>query len=291
MATTKYEVAIVKIGINAWVWVSPFSSERDLGLIGKVRTLGGQTFEFAIEDDSVIDSPAVRRTLEDEGLGCSIVGTFGPAFDLSSEDPAVRRLGIDHARRCLDTSAMVGASLFTGATVGAGGTDLLSEPTRQARLGYAADGLREVGEHAAEVGLPFAIEVLNRYENNLLNTALQARQLIDLVDHPSVGIHLDSFHMSLEESNLGDAIRIAGDRLIHFHGSESHRGTPGGGLVPWDDVSAALSEINYDRYIVIESFNPSGRRAPRVRIWRPLAESQDALAKEGLAFLRASLLG
>ena len=110
----------MKIGIKSWVWVAPFSSDKHLGLISKVGSLGAQTFEFAIEDESVMDAAAVRRTLEDEGLGCSIVGTFGPAYDLSSDDPAVRRLGIDHARRCLDTSATVGASLFTAAAVGAG---------------------------------------------------------------------------------------------------------------------------------------------------------------------------
>ena len=107
--------------------------------------------------------------------------------------------------------------------------------------------------------------------------------------HPSVGFHLDTFHMSMEEDSLGDAIRLAGTHLFHLHASESQRGAPGSGHVPWHEVAEALRQIDYKGFATIESFNPRGRLAPMARAWHPYAKSQDDLAREGLAFLRKTL--
>ena len=145
-------------------------------------------------------------------------------------------------------------------------------------------------EHAAKVGVRLGVEVLNRYENNLINTAKQARRLIELVQSPFVGIHLDTFHMNIEEEDMAGAINLAGDKLFHLHGSDSHRGIPGEGHVPWGQVASALRKIRYNGYVVIESFDPEGRLAPLARLWRPLSDSQDTLARQGLAFLRENLL-
>jgi D-psicose/D-tagatose/L-ribulose 3-epimerase len=101
---------------------------------------------------------------------------------------------------------------------------------------------------------------------------------------------LDTFHMNIEERSLGAAIRAAGPRLRHFHACENDRGTPGTGHVPWDDVAAALRAIGYNGAVVIESFTAQVRSIARAAaIWRPLAPSQDALARDGLAFLRRLL--
>jgi D-psicose/D-tagatose/L-ribulose 3-epimerase len=104
-----------------------------------------------------------------------------------------------------------------------------------------------------------------------------------------VGLLLDSYHMNIEEKSLGDAIRLAGDRLFHFHSCENDRGTPGTGHVPWSDAFAAMAEINYGGQIVIESFTPAVREIARaVSLWRPLDASGDELAAGGLAFLRSA---
>jgi D-psicose/D-tagatose/L-ribulose 3-epimerase len=171
-----------------------------------------------------------------------------------------------------------------------GGEKALSASQWKVRIQRAAEGLDLLGEHAAKVGVRLGVEVLNRYENNLINTAKQARQLIELVQSTSVGIHLDSFHMNIEEEDIAGAIHLAGDKLFHLHGSDSHRGIPGEGHVPWGQVASALKKIQYNGYVVIESFNPEGRLAPLARLWRPLSDSQDALARQGLAFLRENLL-
>lgn len=104
--------------------------------------------------------------------------------------------------------------------------------------------------------------MLNRYEASILNTSAQACELMTITAHPSVGFHLDTFHMSMEEDSLGDAPRLAGKHLFHLHASESQRGTPGSGNVAWDEVAQALRDIDCKGFATIESFNPQGRLAP-----------------------------
>jgi D-psicose/D-tagatose/L-ribulose 3-epimerase len=279
----------MKIGLNLWVWESPFRTDRHLGLLQKARALRAEAVEFALEEGSVVEGSILRRALAEQALGCSMIGMFGTARDLSSPDASVRQKGMDYARKSLELCAEVGAAVFSGACVGAGGSELVSDTERLTRYKLASERLHEIGEFAAKVGVPFCVEILNRYEDSILNTSAQACELMDMTGHSSVGIHLDTFHMNMEESSLGAALRFAGNRLFHLHASESHRGKPGNGAVPWRTVAEALHQIDYKGFAIIESFNPRGRLAPMARAWRPYEESQDIIAKEGLAFLWKTL--
>jgi D-psicose/D-tagatose/L-ribulose 3-epimerase len=279
----------MKPGLNLWIWESPFRTDRHLGLLAKVKALRGEVVEFALEEGGLVEAPVLRRTLAEQGLSCSIIGLFGTDRDLSSPDEGQRQRGVEYARKGLELSAEVGAAVFSGACVGVGGTELLPDSERRTRYHHAAESLHQIGEYAAQVGVRFCVEILNRYEDNILNTAAQACELMDMTDHPAVGIHLDTFHMNIEEGSMGQALRLAGDRLFHLHASDTHRGTPGRGHLPWGEVAEALQQINYGGFAVIESFNPTGRLAPRARSWRAYAESQDILAAEGLAFLWETL--
>jgi D-psicose/D-tagatose/L-ribulose 3-epimerase len=161
---------------------------------------------------------------------------------------------------------------------------------RRSEFERAAAGLRKAAEIAANHGVTLAIEPLNRFETDMVNTAVQARAMVDAVDHPSVGIHLDTFHMNIEEENVYDAILLAGKDLKHVHASESHRGTPGKGLAAWDDLAGGIKAVGYTGPVVIETFTPEVKEIARAAaIWRPLAQSQDLLASEGLEFLRRLL--
>jgi D-psicose/D-tagatose/L-ribulose 3-epimerase len=143
---------------------------------------------------------------------------------------------------------------------------------------------------AAKHDVILCLEPLNRFETSFMNLAEQAIEVVDRVDHPACKIMLDTFHMNIEESSLGEAIRAVGPRLQHVHACENNRGAPGSGNVTWEAVASALEEIGYDGPVVIESFTPAVKSIARaVCIWRPLAESQDALAVDGLGFLRRLL--
>ena len=111
--------------------------------------------------------------------------------------------------------------------------------------------------------------------------------IIDRIDHPACKILLDTFHMNIEEKSLGNAIYLCGHRLGHFHACENDRGAPGSGSIRWDEVARALTDTNYQGSVVIESFtNQVKSIAKAAAIWRSFEESQDALATNGLAFLK-----
>ena len=140
---------------------------------------------------------------------------------------------------------------------------------------------------AADHGVTIALETLNRFETDLINTCEQCLRLVSDIGLNSVGIHLDTFHMNIEEKSIYAAIKLAGAKLAHVHACENDRGAPGSGHVDWPGLAKGLREINYTGAAVIESFTPTCQAiAAATCIWRPLAVSQDALAADGLKFLR-----
>jgi D-psicose/D-tagatose/L-ribulose 3-epimerase len=153
--------------------------------------------------------------------------------------------------------------------------------------------LSTLAKYAGDKGVVLGIEPLNRFETSFINIADQVIEVIDRVNHPSCKVMLDSFHMNIEEKSLGTAIRKVGlSRLAHFHACENDRGAPGSGNVTWHEVAQALKDIGYNGPVVIESFTDKVKSIARAAaIWRPFEASQDALAQNGLAFLKPLLAG
>ncbi len=140
---------------------------------------------------------------------------------------------------------------------------------------------------AGPQGLSIAIEPLNRFETDLVNTAADVLRMVQDINHSSAKIILDSFHMTIEERDLKAAFHTVKDHLIHVQVSENYRGFPGTGLTPWNDLRDGIQEIGYEGVVSIESFTPELKElAGAVCFWKPMAESQDAFATEGLAFLK-----
>jgi D-psicose/D-tagatose/L-ribulose 3-epimerase len=281
----------MKIGVNTFVWTSPFTT-GDFGLIPKIKSMGFDIIEIAVEDASLIDVPLLRKAVEDEGLSITICGAFGPTRDVSSDDPAIRQNGAAYIAECLRLTEAVGSSLFAGPLYSAVGKTRMVSPDQKAReRAWCVENLRELGKIAGDAGVTIGIEPLNRFETDMINLVEQAIALIHEVGQPAYKVHIDTFHANIEEKSIPDAIRMAGDLLGHFHACENDRGTPGTGHIDWIGVRDALREIGYAGPVVIESFTPGiVEIAKAAAIWRPLAPSQDELAREGGRFLR-ELLG
>ena len=147
--------------------------------------------------------------------------------------------------------------------------------------------LKELATYAADRGVVLCVEPLNRFETSFLNLASQAIEIVDRVDSPGCGMLLDTFHMNIEERSIGDAIRAAGKRLKHLHACENDRGAPGSGHIDFTEVADACRAAGYTGPAVIESFTSAVKSIARAAaIWRPLAETQDGLAQDGLKHLR-----
>jgi len=278
----------MKIGINTWVWTSPFST-KDFDLIPKAKEMGFDVFEVALEDVSIIDANLLRKRLQDSGLAVTVCGAFGPTRDISSEDPAVRKNGVDYIRESIRFSDEVGARVFAGPIYSAvGKTRLVPDEQKKREWAWCVENLREVGKAATDAGVTIGIEPLNRFETDMINLVEQALKLVRDVGSPAYKIHLDTFHSNIEEKSIPDAVRkIDKGMLCHFHACENDRGIPGTGHQDWKGIRAALREIEYDGAAVIESFTPGTVEiAKAASIWRPLAPSQDELARQGARFLR-----
>jgi D-psicose/D-tagatose/L-ribulose 3-epimerase len=161
---------------------------------------------------------------------------------------------------------------------------------RAAYTDLLVEQLTALSRHAQDHGVVLGVEPLNRFETSVLNLTADAIAVVDRVAHPACGLLLDTFHMNIEEQSIGNAIRAAGPRLRHLHACENDRGAPGSGHVPWAEVAQALRDIDYDQGVVIESFTSQVKTIARAAaIWRSLAPSQDALARNGLTYLRTLL--
>ena len=281
----------MQFGVNTWVWVSPLDDEGLARLAPQVAALGFDWIELPIETPGDFDYARAAEVIRACGLRASIAAVIGPDRDLIHPDPATRANGAAYVRHCIDAAATIGAHHVIGPLYSAVGRVWQASPEERERdLTLLTDQLRELAVYAATRDVVLCVEPLNRFETSFLNLATQGVELIDRVGHPACQLMLDTFHMNIEERSLGAAIRAAGPRLRHFHACENDRGTPGTGHVPWDDVAAALRAIGYDGPVVIESFTAQVRSIARAAaIWRPLAPSQDALAHDGLAFLRRLL--
>jgi D-psicose/D-tagatose/L-ribulose 3-epimerase len=199
----------------------------------------------------------------------------------------VREATLDYIKMALDFAAEVGAPMFCGPLYAeVGKRRQLPEAERRAEWELAVEGVREACEAAAARNLRIAIEPLNRFETDLVHTAADAVRMARDVDHPAAGVMLDSFHMTIEEDNLEQAVLVAGSHLLHVQVSENQRGIPGTGLTDWAALARGLRTVGYGGMVVIESFTPDNRDlAGAVCIWRRRAPDQDTFAREGLRFL------
>jgi D-psicose/D-tagatose/L-ribulose 3-epimerase len=168
-----------------------------------------------------------------------------------------------------------------------GNTRLLTPSERKRQWDLAVESVSQVADYAAARGVRLAVEPLNRFETDLINTVDQGLRLLSDIGRGNVGFLLDTFHMNIEEKNIPDAIRRAGKHIFEFHSCSNDRGTPREDHLPWSKIAAALRGVKYEGPIVIEAFTPQIQEiAKAVSLWRPLAPSQDGLAQDGLRHLR-----
>ena len=238
-----------------------------------------------------MDHKRGAEIIKEYDLGVSACAAMGPDRDLIHSDKAIRDNGVAYLKGAIRANHDLGGTNLVGPLYSAVGRTWQSTPEERERdTDLLVENLSELAKYAADFDVMLCVEPLNRFETSFINLAEQAIPIIDRVDHPNCQMMLDTFHMNIEEKSLGDAIRAVGPRLHHMHACENDRGAPGTGNIPWDEVAKALNDIHYDGPVVIESFTAKVKSIARAAaIWRALAPSQDALAEDGLKFLRQLL--
>jgi D-psicose/D-tagatose/L-ribulose 3-epimerase len=224
--------------------------------------------------------------LEDAALPavCSL-GLPEPVW--ASRNPAG---AIDFLTLAIKTASGLGAEALTGVTYGGIGERSGLPPT-QTELDNVARALEAASRVAADHGMAFGIEPVNRYETHLINTAAQGVAMIERIGAGNMFLHLDTYHMNIEERGAGNGILAGRDHLKYIHLSESDRGTPGTGTCDWDEIFATLAAIGFDGGLAMESFiNMPPEIAHGLSVWRPVAESAEAVMGQGLPFLHGKAL-
>lgn len=280
----------MRFGINTFLFAAPFTN-ASTRLFRRFKRWGFDSVEIAIERLAEIDPAYVKSKLDEHGLVCgSATPCMGPDKDLRGT-PRQQRAGIALIKKVISHMQGLGCSKLIGvvySTVGRADAVPRAEYRRQWKT--VVRNLKEVCGYATDQGCSICLEPLNRFETDFINTCEQGLAMIHDVDSPALKLHLDTFHMNIEEKDSAMAIRRAGHHLGHFHACGCDRGTPGNDHIDWKSIVTALRAVNYQGDVVIESFTSDVKAIARAAsIWRKMEPTRDEIAYKGLKFLKRVL--
>jgi len=280
----------MRLGINTFLFTSPFTTESTK-LFPKFKKWGFETVEIPIEDPSHIDPAKVKAAADKNGLAIgSVCACMGPGRDFrgTAED---QKTAMTYCKAIIDQAAAMGCPSVIGPVYSVVGKADAVEPAQQkTEWALVVKNLKELCKHAESKGVQICVEPLNRFETDFLNTVEQALKLVKDVGSKALKIHLDTFHMNIEQKNQGDSIRKAGKLLAHFHACGSDRGTPGNDHIDWKPIVKALKDVKYNADVVIESFTTDVKVIARAAaIWRRMEPTTEEIATKGIKFLKTVL--
>jgi D-psicose/D-tagatose/L-ribulose 3-epimerase len=278
------------LGVHALVWVGDTSPASVSHAIEKTVATGYDLLEISLHDSLNLDVLAARAELEAAGLG--VACSRGLAFDadVSSEDPQVVARGVKLLEDSLQVTHQLGGTHFTGALYSALGK--YGHPLSQLGRRNVVSVLRDLAKEAQGLRMTLGLEICNRYETNVINTAHDALRLADDIGEDNVTIHLDTYHMNIEEDDLVRPVYEVGERLGYVHVGENHRGYLGSGHLDFTGFFHALNDVGYAGPITFESFSSAvvaRGLSNDLAIWRNLWDDGEDLAAHARTFLANGL--
>lgn len=279
------------IGVHALVWVGDTTPESVAFAVDQTREAGYDLLELSLHDAANLDVAAAREQLSAAGL--QVACSRGLAFtaDVSSEDPAVVAKGEQLLHESLEITRGLGGAHLTGALYSALGK--YPAPLSPAGRRNVVTVLRGLAKEAAGSGMTLGLEICNRYETNVINTAHDALRLADDIGEDNVTIHLDTYHMNIEEDDLVRPVYEVGERLGYVHIGENHRGYLGSGHLDLQGFFHALADVRYTGPITFESFSSavvSATLSSDLAVWRNLWDDGADLARHARAHIDSLLV-
>lgn len=288
-----------KVGVHYAYWNHDWKADF-VQVLKKAHSLGYEAVDFDTVD-LMAATPEyrkeVRHVAEELGLTLAFAPATGDDVDIACKDKAIRDYGVDYFRRCIDFTAEMGSKILCGIIYSAWGakvTGPMNYEDKQAALERSKECVAKILPEAEKCGVYYGLEVVNRFEQYLLNTTAEGIAYVDDFKSPNLKLLLDTFHMNIEEDDIPAAIRAAGDRVIHFHVGEANRRVPGQGAdgrMPWNGIFRALNDINYQGVITMEPFvRMGGEVGKAVSLWRDLVTADgstlDQDARDSIAFVK-----
>ncbi len=272
---------MTKYSMNLLLW----GTEIDDSLfptLDLIQSIGFEGIEIPIFNTNPDHWQSWRKRLDAMGLHRECDTICDVNNDLISENPAIRKAALIHLKSVIDCATVLGATKLMGPYHSALGR-FTGKPATQEEWQWGIEGIRALAEYAQKQNITLGLEYLNRFELYLTSCTDELIRFVDEVNMPNVKIMFDTFHANIEEKNIGDAIRKAGERICFVQLSENDRSTPGKGNVDWKSTFQALNDIGYDHWLSIEAFS---KKLPAANIWRKMFDSEEQLMRDGLAFLK-----
>jgi len=271
-----------KIGMNLLLWGTEINASL-FPVLEQIKAAGYDGVEVPIFDTDPAHWEPWRKKLDELELDRVAVTINGPDHHQISTDPSMRHKTLERNKMALECAQVLGSSLLTGPYHSALGVFTGSKSSEEENKS-AAENLYALAEHAKSMNITLGLEYLNRFESYLVSCTDELIALVDRVGHPNCQLMFDSFHANIEETNLGDAIRRMGNRLVHVQLSENHRGTLGAGHVDFNNILTALDEINYKGMVSIEAFSS---KLSAANIWRNMFDSEMQLVNDSIQYLKS----
>lgn len=285
-----------KVGIYFAYWATDWNADFSY-YVDKVAGLGFDILE--ISTAYLVDTPKskldkLKSIANDKGIELTYCVGFPKDKDMASQDYQIRKNGIEYAKKTLDIIRYMNGRIFAGINYSSWPSTLeVGIVDKRPYVERSINSMKEIVKTAEDSGVTYCLEVVNRFEQYLINTAAEGVAFVKEIGSPNVKLLLDTFHMNIEEENIGNAITSVGDKLGHFHIGETNRKPPGKGRMPWNEIVKALKDINYQGRIVMEPFVKMGGEVGRdIKVWRDLSNSAneaqlDKDAKAALEFIRS----
>ena len=279
--------------MNLFVWTTDMN-ENLSDTLSFLKTSGFDFVEILVNEpnsdrSNVVKWERIGRQLRELNLGVQACTICGPEYSLISPDELIRQAGVDYLKHVIDCTAAVGATLLMGPLY-AGFKTFTGKPATEQEWAWSVAGMQAVAKHAQAQGVTLAIEYLNRFETYLLTCTDDLVSYVEAVNHANCRAAFDTFHANMEEKSVCDAIRTVAPYLVHVQISENDRSTPGSGHINFNEVFDTLADVKYAGPIAIEAFGPNPPElAAATHIFRPMFDSPEQLAVDGLQFIRSHM--
>jgi D-psicose/D-tagatose/L-ribulose 3-epimerase len=278
----------LKFGGHALVWAGDWSEASARKAAASAKKAGYDYIEMLMIEPEKIDVVMTKEVLAEHGLSATASLGLSPETDVTSTNPSIVKKGDELLRKVVDKLHAIGSTELCGVIYCSLGK--YPGPASAENRANSISAVTRLADYAADKGININLEVVNRYETNIMNTGKEGLKFLEAVNRPNAYLHLDTYHMNIEEDGMSQAVLDAGDALGYVHIGESHRGYLGSGNVDFDTFFSALKKINYSGPITFESFSsvvvdPALSNA--LCIWRNLWEDSDDLASHALKYMKA----
>jgi D-psicose/D-tagatose/L-ribulose 3-epimerase len=275
------------LGGHALVWAGDWTPEGARKAIGGAAKAGYDYVEIALLDPWKVDIAMTKDLLAEYGITATSSLGLSPDSDVTSTNPSIIAKGDELLRKAADVLHGFGGTEMCGVLYSNLGK--YPGPASKENRANSVAAMQRLCDYTGDKGISVSLEVVNRYETNIINTGKEALQFLDDINRPNAFVHLDTYHMNIEEDGMEAAVLECGDRLGYVHIGESHRGYLGSGNVDFDTFFAALKKINYSGPIAFESFSSAvvdPALSNTLCVWRNLWDDSDDLASHALAYMK-----